>query len=366
MNKIPWWKPQIGKTEYRLLKQVLESNFINEGTLTLQFQKEIEQLLGVKHVIAVTSATSAIFLALKSLNIGYGDEVIVPDLTFISTANAVEMTGATPILADIDPTNLTLDPVSFEKAITKRTKAVIPVHVSGRGGNLSMIQHIAKEKNIFVVEDAAEGFMSKYQGKYLGTIGLLGCFSLSPAKTITTGQGGLIATNSTKLYEKLVELKDQGRPKRGTGGDDIHMSVGYNFKFTDLQAAVGLGQLGYLDARLKRMRKNYEIYQNLLSSIPSIKVFDFNLQEGEIPQWIDATSLQRNELDAFLSKNGIDCRRFWHPIHKQKPYKQKDSLFPNSTKMSRQSFWLPSAFTLTDSDIKKVCTNIKLFLLKKS
>ncbi len=362
--KIPWWNPQIGEEEHRLIKKVLDNNFPNEGQLTAQFEKKLADLLGCKYAVAVTSGTAAMFLSLKALGIGRGDEVIVPDMTFIATANAVEMTGAKPVLVDIDPKTLSMDANSFSNAITGKTKAVMPVHVTGRAADMDAIMKISNENNISIVEDAAEAFMSKYKGKCLGTFGKLGCLSFSPAKTITTGQGGAILANDDELYVRLRELKDQGRPERGTGGDDIHNTIGYNFKFTDLQAAVGLGQLTYVNARIERLKKNYSIYAENLKDVDGISIFNFNISNGEIPQWTDALIENRNGLDKHLRDNGIDCRRFWFPIHTQAPYKLPDDNFPNSTTMSKKAIWLPSAFTLTDNDINTVCGKIKEFMRK--
>jgi perosamine synthetase len=361
MKRIPWWSPQIGRNEYTLIKKVLKSNFPNEGKFTEEFEDKIAQLLHVKHALTVTSGTTAIYLSLKALGIGHGDEVIVPDISFIATANAVEMTGAKTVLTDIDPNTLMLDPKSFEKNITKKTKAVIPVHVSGRAADIIKIKRIADAKNISVIEDAAEAFMSKYKGQYLGTFGHTGCFSLSPAKIITTGQGGIITTNDDNLYLLLKRLKDQGRPMRGTGGDDIHEGLGFNFKFTDLQAAVGIGQLKYTQKRVARLKRNYELYKSLLSGIKQITIFDCDIEKGELPLWTDAKMENRDKLENYLRERGADCRKLWHPIHSQSYYKKSNKLFPNSTNLSSQSLWLPSAFTLKDKDIRYVCTLIKKF-----
>ncbi len=361
MKKIIWWEPIIGKEEYKFIKLVFKNNFPNEGKLTIEFENKLAKLLKVKHVVAVNNATSAMFLSLKALGIGKGDEVIVPDLTFIATANAVEMAGAKAILVDVDPKTLNINVNDAKKEITKNTKVIIPVHVSGRPSDMNSIVKLAKDRKIYIVEDAAEAFMSKYKNKFLGTFGIAGCFSLSPAKTITTGQGGFITTNNTAYYKKIKELKDQGRPKRGTGGDDIHNSIGFNFKFTDLQAAVGLGQLTQLDKRIAHIRMIYRIYEKELEDVKEITIFPFDIKSGELPQWIDAHANNREGLLGFLSKNNIDFRRLWHPIHKQIPYKKSDKNFPNSIKMSPKSFWLPSAFVLTESDVKKVCILIKKF-----
>lgn len=363
-RKIPWWEPQIGSEEKKFIDEVLASNFPNEGEFTFLFEKKIAKLLDSNFAIAVTSGTTAIFLALKGLGIGRGDEVIVPDLCFVAAANAVELIGAKVVLVDINPSTLGIDLSSLQKSLTKRTKAIIPVHISGNGAGIESILKIAKSHNIFVVEDAAEAFLSKYKGKFLGTFGDAGCFSFSPAKTITTGQGGAIVTNNSHLQKRIKELKDQGRSERGTGGDDLHNSIGYNFKFTNLQAALGLGQLTYLRSRLERLKKNHKLYARNLKNIRGVKVFEFNLEAGEVPQWTILRTERRNELDQYLGSYNVECRRFWFPVHTQKPYRQYDKNFPNSAMLSPQLLWLPSAYTMTDSDVEYVCKLIKEFCSK--
>jgi len=361
MKEIKWWVPSIGEKEYEYIRSVLNNNYPNEGTLTTSFENKLSELLGVKHTIAVPNGTSALYLSLKALEVGQGDEVIVPDITFIATANATNMCGAKPIFVDIDKKTMNMAPDCFEKAITKRTKAVIPVHVSGRAADIQNISKIAKEHNIFIIEDAAEGFYSKHNGKCLGTFGKMGCFSFSAHKTITTGQGGAIVTDDDKLNITLRELKDQGRLTRGTGGDDLHDVIGYNFKYTDLQAAVGLGQLEYLKSRIERMKRNYLLYSEELEKVEEVHLFKFDIKGGEIPQWIDAAIENRDKFDSYLRSKDIDCRRFWFPIHTQKPYKLPDNDFPNSIEMAAKSLWLPSAYTMTDYEIQYVCSHIKKF-----
>lgn len=359
-KKIPWWAPQVGSAEERqLINQALDSNFVNEGPLTTEFEQNIARLVGSKFAIATPNCTSAIFLALKALGVGHGDEVIVPDITFIATANAVHLTGATPILVDIEPLTLTISIDAIRQAVTSRTKAIVPVHVTGRAANMDAIISLANEYNLMVVEDAAEALLSKYHGKFLGTLGQAGCFSFSPNKTITTGQGGMIVTNDPGLHTRLRMLKDHGRPVRGTGGDDRHDTIGYNFKFTDLQAAVGLGQLKLLPERTARMKRNYELYTQELKEIPSLKIFPN--QDGETPQWTDALLENRDKLADYLKQQNIDSRKYWFPLHQQLAYKLPDTNFPNSTRLSPQALWLPSAYTLTDEDVLIVCQEIKNF-----
>jgi perosamine synthetase len=363
MNRtIPWWIPQMGGQEHQMLKEVLDSNYLNEGDFTERFECAIASLLGVKYVVAVTSGTAALSLALAGLGVGAGDEVIVPDLTFIATANAAAMIGAEPVLVDVNPRTLNIDPEAVTRAITKRTKAIVPVHVSGRGADMPAILALARQHGLAVVEDAAEAFVSRQQGRYLGTFGQAGCLSFSPNKTITTGQGGAILTDDERLCRRLRELKDQGRPVRGTGGDDIHDSIGYNFKFTNLQAAVGLAQLGHLQTRLERMREIYLGYKRCLSGLPGFSLPGFDIAAGESPQWTDCVVDNRDELDRFLAARGAHCRRFWHPLHTQTPYRQPDDRFPNSTQVGSHALWLPSAFTLSDEDVASVSDSILEFI----
>lgn len=362
-STIKWWTPRIGDEEKKLINKVLDSNFPNEGEFATLFEQKICKLLGCKYAVAVTSGTAAMFLSLKALDIGPGDEVIVPDMTFIATANAVDMCGAKPVLVDIDPKTMNVDPDATSRAITKKTRAIIPVHVTGRGADMEAIMEIASDHNLEVIEDAAEALMSRHKGKYLGRFGKTGCFSFSPNKVITTGQGGMIVTDDNELHIKLRALKDQGRPTRGTGGDDIHFSIGYNFKFTDLQAAVGLGQLTYLELRLTKMKKINHLYAENLNGLDGISLFNFSPEE--VPQWTDAIIERRDDLDKYLRANGMECRRYWFPIHTQAPYRLPDDNFPNSTKLSPKAIWLPSTFTLSDKDIETVCEKIKIFLKEK-
>lgn len=361
MKKIPWWSPQIGPNELGLVREVLESGYINEGDVTERFERQIAELVGAKHAVATTSGTTAIFLALAASKIGHGDEVIVPDVTFIATANAVKLAGATPVLVDVDPHTLNIDLTAFERAITPRTRAVVPVHVTGRGADMKGVCALAEEHNLVVVEDAAEALRSKHAGRWLGTWGNAGCFSFSPNKTITSGQGGMIVTDDAKLAQRVRELKDQGRPVRGTGGDDLHPSLGFNFKLTNLQSAVALGQLQYLEDRLARQRRIYELYAAGLRGVRGIEVIRFDIAGGACPQWTDVLCDRRDALEEYLRVRGAGSRKFWFPLHTQAPYRLPDDAFPNAVAACKRALWLPSAFTLTDQDVQTVVEHIRSF-----
>lgn len=359
--RLPWWTPEMTGAELAIVKEVLDGNYLNEGDVTARFESKFAEIVGARHAISATSGTAALSLSLMALGVGAGDEVIIPDMTFVATANAVTLTGATPVLVDVNPGTLTMDVEAAERAITPRTKAVLPVHVSGRAAGMESILGLCNQRGLPVVEDAAEALCSRRKGKCLGTFGRTGCFSLSPAKTITTGQGGVVVTDNEKTAGRLRELKDQGRSRRGTGGDDLHPVVGFNFKFTNLQAAVGLAQLQALPLRLERMRSIYSIYREELLHVEEIRLLPFDIEDGEQPQWIDALAHNRDELDASLDKAGAGCRRFWFPLHTQTPYLRPDVEFPVSTRLQKKAIWLPSAFQMTDGDVRWVCARIRAF-----
>lgn len=358
---IPWWEPAVGTEERDAILRVVDSNYLNEGEVTAEFERRVAELFGTRHAVATTSGTSAIFLALAALGVGHGDEVLVPDVTFIATANAVRLAGATPVLVDVDAVTLNIDPARAEAAITPRTRAIVPVHVSGRAAAMTALLDLARRRGIAVIEDAAEALLSKHQGRCLGTFGAAGCFSFSPNKTITTGQGGLVVTDDEALMVRLRELKDHGRPVRGTGGNDVHATLGFNFKLTNLQSAVGLGQLPRLEGRAAHLRDLYRWYAAGLAGESRVRLLPFDVDRGETPQWVDAIADRRDALVAHLRRAGMHCREFWFPIHTQRPYAAPDDQFPVSTRLMPQAVWLPSALRLTEADVALVCAEIRRF-----
>lgn len=360
MNNISFSKPLIDtKSSLKNLKIVINKKFPNEGDFTKKFENKSKKILNSKYALATTSGTIAIYLALKALNIGHEDEVIVPNVTFQATVNAVKMAGAKPILVDINTENLLIDLKSLKRSISDKTKVVIPVHVSGRGNNILEIVKICKKYKIKIIEDAAEAFGSKIKKKYLGNYGVCGCFSFAPNKIITTGQGGLVITNNKKIYLKLKALKNQGRIGQSSGGEDNFVSWGVNSRLTDLQAAVGLSQLKTFAARKKKLLNNYKFYLKKLDQTKDFKIFSF--KSGELPLWTDVYSSKRNQLIKFLKKNKIQCRPYWLPINTTIPYKNLKKKFPNSQKLFKKLMWLPSSLDLTTKELKKVCKKINEF-----
>ena len=361
MNKnIPWWHPQLGDQEKVMLAKVIDRQFPNHSIYTVEFEKKVAEIAEMPYAVAVTSCTAGLALSLKAAGVGHGDEVIIPDITFIATAHAVSLTGAIPIFVDVKLDTLTIDPIAVEKAITPRTKAIIPVHLSGRSADMVSLLAISNKHNIPIIEDAAEAFGSRYE-KPIGSLGFLGCFSFTATKLVTTGQGGVIVTRDEDTYYKLRALRDHGRPNRGTGAADIHDSIGYNFKFTDLQAAVGIAQLETLQGRLEKQKNLYLHYKRRLENLPNVKLLPFDIEKGERPLWVDAIADHRDQLLGFLSSHNIETRKFWYPIHHQKPYWQEDTNYPVTSEVTQKAFWLPSAISLTEDDVSFVCDKIEEF-----
>lgn len=353
-KKIRWFYPQFDEKEQEATSKVIASGYINDGEVTKAFENKIASFLGCKHCVAVTSGSAALTLSLMALGVGPGDEVIVPDFTFIATANAVRLAGATVKLVDIEPLRFTIDPNRIREAITPRTKAIIPVDVNGRGADYDAIEAIAKEFGLFVVCDSAEALGSKYKGKYLGTFGHAGCFSFSANKTVSSGQGGMIATNDEGVYHRLKELKDQGRRFGGTGGDDLHPVIGYNFKYTNLLASVALVQFDKMGKRLEHFLLRDGWYQEALKNCTGITLPPLSTTSGEVRQWTDLLCEERPLLEKAFKDNLIECRPFWFPLHRQKPYFLSDEGFENSIKISKNGLWLPSSYGLTHEDVLKV------------
>jgi perosamine synthetase len=351
---IPWFGPEMGRREQERVAAVIASNYINDGSITREFEAAIAELIGCRYCVAVTSGTAAISLALLALGIGPGDEVIVPDLTFIATANAARMIGADVKLVDIELRRFTIDVDKVRAALGPRTRAIIPVDVNGRGADYDALSALAKEKGLNLVCDAAESLGSKYKGRSLGSFGDAACFSFSAAKTITSGQGGMVATNSECIYHRLRELKDQGRRYGGTGGDDLHPVIGYNFKYTNVQAAIGLAQLEHIRERIAHFAERDAWYREALLDCPGIEFPNRPNWDGEVLQWTDVLCSDCPRLRQALQDSKIDTRAFWFPLHRQKPYKMEDSDFPNTIDVSQRGLWLPSSFSITRTQVARV------------
>lgn len=355
-------EPLIGKEEKNALINYLDSGgWLTEFKETEKFEHLIAEYLGVKHASVVTNGTVSLFIALMALGIGRGDEVIVPNLTMIASANAVLLAGAKPRLVEIDPQNMCLDLSLAERGITKKTKAIMFVNLNGRSVDMNILLALCKKYRLYLIEDAAQALGSTWQGKHMGTFGDIGSLSFSMPKIITTGQGGALLTNDDVLIKKIRKIKDFGRVKSGV---DIYESLGFNFKFTDLQAVVGIEQMKKLKVRVKRKKEIYRLYEKELLGVEGIRFFQTDLSQTT-PWFIDLLADRREELIDYLKLHGIGSRPFYPPIHTQAPYKEmeeyKNANFPLSKKLSALCLWLPSSLFLTNQQIKLIADKIKTF-----
>lgn len=366
MKKIVQIEPSLGKEEKQELLEVMDSGWYTEASKTREFEKKFSNFVGIRYASAVTSGTAALFIGLKALGIGKGDEVIVPDLTFVASPNSIELAGAKPVLVDIERNSLNVDIKKIEKVITKKTKAIMPVDFNGRDPDILKIRKIAKKNNLLLIEDACQAIGSYYHNKHMGTLSDVGVFSFSTPKIITTGQGGMIVTNQKDIYEKCLSLKDFGRKfgvKQNMQKSFDHQTIGYNFKFTEFQAAIGLAQLRKLEKRIRRKREMFKKYRELLSKIEEIEFINTDLKKETL--WMVDILLNtrsvRRALIKYLEKQNIQTRIFYPALHKLKPYKKSDNNFKISSNISERGLWLPSSVTLGNEDLNTVCLAIKKF-----
>ena len=364
MKKIYQIEPSMNESEKKELLSVIDSGWFTEAKKTKKFEKMFTNFTGSKYACAVTSGTAGLYLALNALGIKNKDEVIVPDLTFVASPNSIYANNAKPVLTDIERNTLNLDTRLIEKKISKKTKAIMIVNFNGRAANLKTLREIAKKNNLRLIEDAAHSIGCYFSNKHQGTMSDIGVFSFSTPKIITTGQGGMIVTNNKNLFEKCMALKDFGREidakkKMMTAFD--HQTIGYNFKFTEFQAAVGISQMKKLKQRMKIKKNMFKLYKELLCSIDEIEFVETNLKN--ITPWMMDIMIKnkRSKLINFLKKNNIQTRIFYPPIHKLPPYSTPGKKFPVSSNVSEQGLWLPSSVTIKESQIKFIASKIKEF-----
>ena len=357
---IPNIEPWLGKEEIKEVTESIKNQWISGGPKVKEFQERIAKLCGVKHAIAVCNGTQSLYVALKALGVGRGDEVIVPDFTFIASANAVVWAGAKPVFVDVDAETFNIDPEETEKAISKKTKAIMPVHIYGQSAEMTLIMKIAKKHKLKVIEDACQGIGVSWKGKPVGGFGHANCLSFYADKILTTGEGGMVLTNDNEIAKRCVILLNQGRTGRGWY---IHDYVGYNFRMTDLQAGVGLGQLKKLPIIIKKRKKVEKLYHKYLAGVPGIKFSYIDPQGFNVPFRITILVKDPQALMDYLNEQGIKAARSFYPLHLQPCYKVKGK-FPNSIYAYERILRLPSAVTLTKKEVYYICGKIRLFFKK--
>lgn len=343
---------------------MLLSQYPNDGAVTDEFGRRIAELCEVSHGVAVSSGTAALTCALVACGVGDGDDVLVPDLTFVATANAVRAVGARPVLVDVSTEHFGMDPDAARAAITPASRAIVPVHVNGRGGAIVELTGIARDHGLAVIEDAAEALGSRHLGRPLGSFGDAACFSFAASKIITTGQGGAVVTRQADTAVRVRRMKDQGRAERGTGGgDDDHPVFGLNFKLTNVQAAIGLAQLDKLPERMEHLRRLRSWYEEELAAAHGVvELPPTDVDGGEALCWIDALSDDRDGLVTALREHEIETRPFWKPVHAHGVYGQPDASYPNAAWVSAHGLWLPSALSVDRAAVAAVGSAVRDFV----
>lgn len=359
---IPISEPYLTGNEAKYVNECLETNWISsQGKFITFFEDSIAKYHGMKYAIATSSCTTALHISLKALNIGPDDEVICPDLTFIAPANMVVLSGAKLVLVDVHPETLTIDPDLIEEKITRNTKAIIVVHQFGHAAHMDEIMPIAKKYSLKVIEDNAESIGGKYKGKLLGTMGDISTFSFFANKIITCGEGGALLTNNLDIANKCRVLRDHGMSQ---DKKYYHIDLGYNYRMTNLQAAVGLGQMEHLDEILLIRKKQMELYYKLLQDLKEIKLRQFAVWTEPV-HWLMTITLDkkynRDEFLDYMKQNEIDCRQMINPVHHADHIKGNFEIneFPVASTVAYQSVHLPSGTSLLKENIELIVTTIK-------
>jgi perosamine synthetase len=330
------------------------------GDYIKRFEKSFAEYIGVKHAMTTSSCTGALHLALVALGIGKGDEVIVPDLSWIASASVICYTGAKPVFADVLPYTWCIDPMGVERRITKKTKAILPVHLYGNPADMIAIMEIANKYDLKVVEDAAPSVGAMYCGRKTGSFGDAAGFSFQGAKMIATGEGGMLVTDDSELFDKIKHFAEHGRS--GTGFDIS--DVGFKYKMSNLQAALGLAQLERVEELIAKKRQIYRWYCEELEDIPGLLI---NVESGDLIKpiyWMTSIVLEqefcvcRDVLMQKLKERMIDTRPFFPPMSSFKMFKKEDSNF-TAAFLGANGINLPSGHRITQEQVKYVCDSIK-------
>lgn len=368
---IPVCEPMLAGNELKYVTDAVATGWISSaGKYVTEFEKQFAAYSDCKYGVAVCNGTVALHLALVALGIGEGDEVIVPTFTMIASAFAICYTGAKPVFVDADPNTWNIDVTKIEEKITPRTKAIMPVHIFGQMCDMDVIQALADKYNLLIIEDAAEAHGATWRGRKAGSCSHAGCFSFFANKNITTGEGGMVVTNDEAIYEQLKYYKNVCFPMNGVR-NYLHNDVGFNYRMSNVVAAIGLAQTEKADEYKAMRMHNNELYRRCLADVPGIR-FQTILPQAECVSWMNTIVLDsalyghtKDELIAFLRENNVDSRLLFNGMHRQKSlldfgcdctgeYSVCDMLTENG-------FYLPSASSLTEDTICAICQLIKDF-----
>lgn len=352
--KYPVYQPSLNGNEKKYVNECIDSSWISgKGKFINEFESVFAKYIGTKHATTVCNGTVALHLALEALGIGEGDEVIVPTLTYIASVNAITYTGAKAVFVDSLQDTWQMDPNDVTKKITAATRAIMCVHLYGHPCDMEKLVNVAGDNNLFLIEDCAEAIGSMYNGKHVGTFGDVATFSFYGNKTITTGEGGMVVTNDETLHDRLVHLKGQGLAKYR---EYWHDAIGYNYRMTNICAAIGLAQLEQIDEILDKKRQVANWYKEALKE----SRFEFHMEAENVVNsyWMCTVlipeGVDRHALKVFLMEHGIETRPMFYPIHTMPIYSQKYEKHRVAESLARRGMNLPSYPSLSKEDINEI------------
>jgi len=371
MVRFPVCEPDLAGNEVKYVKDAIETAWISSsGKYVSRFEEEFSKYCGCKHGIAVTNGTVALHLALTALGVGKGDEVIIPSFTMIATAFAVCYTGATPVFIDADPKTWNIDVTRIEEKITPRTKAIIPVHIFGNPCDMDAITDLAERHSLYIIEDAAEAHGAEYKGKKVGSFSDIAAFSFFANKNITTGEGGMCVTCDEKYKTACKYYKNMCFPIDGPR-NYLHEDIGFNYRMSNIHAAIGLAQTENADYYRSRRIQNFNIYKENLKECEGV-IFQIDEKDTVNVHWMNAIVIDpdkyghsRDEVINMLHKNGIETRLLFQSMARQgalRKYGCKcDGEYPVTDWLSENGFYLPSSSKLTEQDVQIICDLIHKF-----
>lgn len=358
---IPQVQPWLGPEEEAAVAQVLRGGWLTEGPVCESFLERLGALTGAHHGVLASNGTLALALGLLALDIGPGDEVLIPDITFVASASAVYLVGARPVFVDVEPGTCQIDVDCAKARLTSATRAVMPVHLYGSACDMRAVMAFAAGHGLHVIEDAAQGIGVRFEGRHVGAIGDVGCFSFFADKTITTGEGGYVTCRDPAVYERLRHLRNQGRLDRGSF---IHPTIGFNFRLTDLQAAIGLAQLDRLDTIIDRKLRIYARYEQRLGGLRQVKFLLRHPASTHVPFRVVLMVERAQALSSWLANRQVQCRTFFYPLHRQPCFADHPDAalaFPVADQGYANGICLPVYPTLGDADVDYVCDAIRAF-----
>ena len=358
IKTIPLWRINFSEDDIAKVSESIRNENISMGLVTEEFENRIGEALDIPYVVATSSGSTSLLMTMMALGIEAGDEVIVPNRTWIATAHAPMMLGAKPILIDVLPDRPVMDTALIKEKINSRTKAIMPVQMCGCAVDMEEVWKIAKENNLIVVEDASQALFSKYNGKYAGTQSDAGCFSMSMGKLVPSGQGGFTVTRNKELYEQMKLIRTHGVSDISNASSYTRM--GFNFRYTDLQASLGLVQLAKVSEKINNLNVIYKMYQDGLQGMEWIKLIPVYIENGEIPLYVLVMVEDREKLIAYLESNNVQSRPFYQDLDSAK-YLDSHGVFPNTQLFGRQGLMLPCGSDQLLKDIDHVVSLLQAY-----